>query len=238
MTAANATRLDQVFDRLQAYPQRDILLDDSFREWIVSADDDALNRINAHTLATLWNVEVHPVLVWLIYASQVGLFDLNWEAHCTHCDGLSNITGRLGTIGHESSCKMCQVDFAIHSDENVEVTFSINPAIRPTQPSLLVSMPEGVVQLGKWDTSQPITLNMDKAGQYFFAHIPPGGDMVATRFDVRPGQPPLESLAVTFFPEAASPAQSELGPSTARITITGVPEVFGIYRDDTQPLRP
>src|SRR3954462_56050 len=135
MTIANATRLDQAFERLQAYPQRNASLDYRFRDWIETADDDALNRINAHTLATLWSVDVHAVLSWLIYASQVGLFDLNWEAHCDHCDGTATTTSRLGTLGHDSSCKMCQVDFNVHSDENVEVTFSISPAIRPTQPS-------------------------------------------------------------------------------------------------------
>src|SRR6476620_9720621 len=133
MTVANASRLDQAFDRVQAYPQRDFALDERFREWIQNADDDSLNRINAHTLAAEWNVSTNKVLVWLLYASQVGLFDLNWEAHCSHCDGVAILTNRVGALGHGSTCKMCQVDFGIHSDENVEVTFTVNPAIRSTQ---------------------------------------------------------------------------------------------------------
>src|SRR5450432_4810162 len=116
MSDINTNRLDYAFNRLQGYPQRDAALDSRFRDWIVSADDDMLNRINAHVLAESWNTDVRSLLAWLIYASQVGLFDLYWETHCTHCNGVSMASGRLGTIGHDSRCKMCQVSFPVNSD--------------------------------------------------------------------------------------------------------------------------
>ena len=156
MAEANINRLDHAYSRLEAYPQRDTSLDYRFRNWILAADDDSLNRINAYTLAADWNLDSHAVLIWLLYASQVGLFDLHWEAHCTHCNGITNIVQRLGTIGHDSSCKMCQVEVPVHSDENVEVTFTVNPSIRVTFPSLGVSIPGDAVPIGQWDATQPL----------------------------------------------------------------------------------
>src|SRR5258708_40314049 len=113
MSEVNSSRIDQAFNRLQAYPLRDASLDTRFRDWIVSAGDDNLHRINAYTLGTSWNLDPDKILGWLIYASQVGLFDLNWETHCTHCGGSSNSSTRLGALGHDSSCKMCQNKFEV-----------------------------------------------------------------------------------------------------------------------------
>ena len=151
MSEVNTNRLDQAFARLQAYPLRDSTLDRRFQEWICSADDDSLNRINAYALATAWNVNVQSVLLWLIYASQVGLFDLHWVTHCIHCNGTSHVTGRMGTVEHKSYCKMCQLGYSVHSDENIEVAFTVNPSIRPTQLSLQASLPPGVIAIGQWD---------------------------------------------------------------------------------------
>ncbi len=236
MAEVNINRLDHAFERLQAYPQRDSALDNRFRDLILNADDDTLNRINAYALAAFWNTDAHSLLVWLLYSSQVGLFDLHWETHCTHCNGSSNITVRLGTIGHDSSCKMCQVDFPVHSDENVEVTFTVNRSIRATSPSLESGLPDGAIAIGQWDATRPIELKMDQPGQYFLTHLESGKPGAVTRFDVREDQAPRPEMTVAFYPETASPAQTLIGPGTTTVTISGTTDIIGIYRDDTKPL--
>src|SRR5258708_22978523 len=111
MSEVNSSRIDQAFSRLQAFTLRDSSLDSRFRDWVVSAGDDNLNRINAYTLGAAWNLDPHKVLVWLTYASQVGLFDLNWETHCIHCGGASNSSTRLRALEHDSSCNICHNKF-------------------------------------------------------------------------------------------------------------------------------
>src|SRR5262249_28216702 len=117
MADTNLSRLDQGFHRLQAYPQRNPSLDFRFRELIQTGDDSALSHINAYHLAENWNVDPRSVLVWLLYSSQAGLFDLNWVTRCIHCTGVSNVSGRLGLIGHQDSCMSCQQSFDVHSDQ-------------------------------------------------------------------------------------------------------------------------
>ena len=236
MSEINAKRLDQAFDRLQAYPLRDSTLDQRFREWMLTTDDDSLLRINAYNLAAGWNVAEGAVLLWLIYASQVGIFDLHWEAHCSHCNAPTIITDHLGAIGHEAECKMCQVTGSVHSDENVEVRFTINPSIRAIQPSLQATMPPGAVAVGQWDTAQPITMKMEQPGEYFLVNLVAGRPVAMTRFDVIKEKTPIPEMKVTFYPESASPAFTELGPGTTTFTVEGIPHVFGVYRDNTQKL--
>src|SRR5258708_11550068 len=113
MSAPNSNRIDTAFSRLEAYPLRDASLDRRFRDWIVSADDDTLNRINAYALGASWKLDPHKLFVWLTYASQVGLFDLNWETHCTHCCRSSRSSPQLGNLGDDSTCNMCHVVFEV-----------------------------------------------------------------------------------------------------------------------------
>src|SRR5260221_10545785 len=234
MSAPNSNRIDTAFSRLEAYPLRDASLDRRFRDWIVSADDDTLNRINARALGTSWKLDPHKLLVWLTYASQVGLFDLNWETHCTHCGGSSGSSPRLGSLGHDSSCKMCQVDFEVHSDENVEVTFTSNPSIRATAPSVQVGLPAGVVPLGQWSTPQPIPFKMEQRGQYFLMHLVAGRPGGSVRFEVEKEHAPVSDVKVVFYPESATPSNIILGPGTTNVSIEGVPDVIGLYRDPSQ----
>jgi hypothetical protein len=128
------------------------------------------------------------------------------------------------------------MEFAVHSDENVEVTFTVNPSIRVTFPSLGVSIPGDAVPIGQWDATEPIALKMDQPGQYFLIHLVGGGPGAVSRFDVRDGQAPRPEMRVTFYPESASPAQTDVGPGTTTVLAEGTPQLIGIYRDDTKPL--
>src|SRR5258708_18300306 len=101
-----------------------------------------------------WNDDARSVLVWVIYCSQAGLFDLKWETRCAHCTGVSNVSNRLGLLGHESSCMSCQSTFDIHSDQTVEVTFTVNRAIRATQTPIRALIPDYVEILGECDATQ------------------------------------------------------------------------------------
>jgi class 3 adenylate cyclase len=227
----NLARLDQAFDRLQAFPQRGIPWDARFRNLILTGTDDALNRINARVLSDEWGAPARGLLTWLIYASHVGLFDLNWESHCPHCTGLTHMDGHLGGIEHESHCNLCQVDFSTHADHNVEVTFSVSPSVRATQPTLAAFLPRSASALGVFDAAQPISYRFEEPGQYFLANAQGGIGRAPARLDVAPGSPTVPEVNVSFFPESVSPRLTALGPGQTAINVQGAPQVILLYRD-------
>ena len=238
MFEVNTNRLDQAFARIQAYPSRDASLDQRFRELILSAEDERLNRLNAYTLAAAWGVSEPPILLWLIYASRVGLFDLHWVTHCGHCNGTTGMAARMGEVGHETYCKMCESGTPIHSDENIEVAFTVNPAIRPTQESLKANMAPGAVPIGQWDGKQPITLNLDRPGKYYLLNLQDGHPSAASRFDVEKDSAPRSEITIVYSPEIASPSELKVGLGSMTVTTEGATHIVGIFRDFVAPLPP
>lgn len=228
----NHGRLEQAFERLQTYVQRDSSLDAHFRALITAEDSNALIRMNAFQLAEKWGVRPRAVLAWMLFASQVGLLDLNWETFCPHCTGMSKTTQRLGTIGHDSECKMCQVSFSIHSDENTEVTFTVNRGIRPVQLTFESFLTYNELFLGSLDATKPITLTLDKPGSYFLMAPSTSGLGGVFRLSVKADYPPLTEANVTFYPESTLPKNMQAGLGKIVITTEGADYLFGMYRDD------
>lgn len=128
--SANQARLDEMFQRLGDYARRNPSLDRLFRTLIEAGSNTDVQRINAYRLAHKWSVAPRDVLSWMLYASDAGLFDLHWESHCPHCNGLLDTMERLGDIPNGTVCIACQVNVDNHFDQNVVVTFSVTPAIR------------------------------------------------------------------------------------------------------------
>jgi adenylate cyclase len=235
MSTVDTTRLDQAFERLRVYDQRDTGLDSHFRELILHGKDESLNRINAYRLASSWNVTPHSVLLWLLYATQVGLFDLNWETQCPHCTGTSKVVKRLGAIGHDGECKMCQTNFAIHSDENIEVTFSITRTIRTALPNLTNYLTYNEAFLGTFDGKQPVELHLDRPGKYFLAAFEGLRFGGVYRINVEKNYALLSEVYVTFYPEVTSPKQSQSGLGKITVYAEGALQLLGLYRDDNHP---
>ncbi len=238
MADTNLSRLDQGYHRLQAYPQRDTSLDSRFRELIQGGDDSALSHINAYHLAAAWNVESQPVLVWLLYSSQAGLFDLNWVTRCPDCTGVSNVSGRLGLLGHESSCMSCQATFGVHSDQTVEVTFTVSRSIRATQTPIRALVPDYVEILGECDATQPIVLDMQKPGRYVLANVVGEMPDSMARIDVEPGKPTLSEIDLTYYPKAVSPQLTVLGPGTMTLHVKGASKIAIFFGGADTPRAP
>ena len=58
-----------------------------------------------------------------------GWFDLRWDYHCPHCQGIPEFSSHLGNAHAEGHCPLCQVDFRNELDQNVEVTFTAAPKL-------------------------------------------------------------------------------------------------------------
>jgi len=99
-------------------------------ETIEQADDITLARIRSHTLADYWNLPRRDVLEVCLWATRVGLLDLQWEMVCPHCRGSAQTSNSLTGLRSEVYCETCDVDFTVNFDQAVELTFRPNPSVR------------------------------------------------------------------------------------------------------------
>jgi adenylate cyclase len=99
-------------------------------EMIEQADDITLSRIRSHALADYWGLPRRDVLEVCLWATRVGLLDLQWEMICPHCRGSAQMSRSLTGIQSEVYCESCNVDFTINFDRAVELTFRPNPSVR------------------------------------------------------------------------------------------------------------
>ncbi len=99
-------------------------------EMIARADDLTLARIRSHTLADYWMLPRREVLEVCLWATRVGLLDLQWEMICPHCRGAAQSSRSLSGIRSDVYCAGCNVDFTVNFDQQVELTFRPNSAIR------------------------------------------------------------------------------------------------------------
>ncbi len=99
-------------------------------EAIERADDITLSRMRSHALADYWGLPRKDVLEVCLWATRVGILDLQWEMICPHCRGAAQTSRSLTGIQSEVLCETCDVDFTVNFDRAVELTFRPNPSVR------------------------------------------------------------------------------------------------------------
>ncbi len=97
---------------------------------IEQADDLTLARIRSHALADYWGLPRRDVLEICLWATRVGLLDLQWDLICPHCRGAKQTSASLSGIRSQVYCDNCNIDFTVSFDNTVELTFRPNPAVR------------------------------------------------------------------------------------------------------------
>ena len=99
-------------------------------ELIEQADDLTLARIRSHALADYWGFARRDVLEICLWATRVGLLDLQWDLICPHCRGAAFTSRSLTGINSQVYCESCDVDFTVNFDHTTELTFRPNPSVR------------------------------------------------------------------------------------------------------------
>ena len=102
----------------------------SLVEMIEQADDLALARLRSHVLADTWGFPRRAVLEVCLWATRIGLLDLQWDIICPHCRGANQSSSTMRDIRPEAHCDACNIDYTVNFDRQVELTFRPNPAVR------------------------------------------------------------------------------------------------------------
>ena len=101
------------------------------RRMLSEGDDFAVFKVNAFRVAEEVQVPRTDALRGFLYATKLGLFDLGYDIHCPSCKGFTDATRRLLKLSAKSRCGTCEAGFEVDFEKHVEVTFTVNPAVRP-----------------------------------------------------------------------------------------------------------
>lgn len=103
---------------------------EQFGQWIRNAPDEALFRVNVLAWAQSRGIEERLALDLFLHAASAGVFDISWGVICPNCAILITALSGLKSINTTTFCRLCQQGFQSALDDNIEVSFSIAPAIR------------------------------------------------------------------------------------------------------------
>jgi len=87
-------------------------------------------KINAFRLATELGVPRGDAVRALLFATRIGLLDLSWDIHCPSCHGVPEYHKHLMNVRTTAHCGLCVLDWTLNLEDQVEVTFTVNPDVR------------------------------------------------------------------------------------------------------------
>jgi class 3 adenylate cyclase len=97
---------------------------------IEEADEMTLARIRPYALADYYKWSRRAVLETCLWATRLGMLDLQWDLICPMCRGAGESNSSLRDINSNVHCDGCKIDFTVNFDRSVELTFRPNPSIR------------------------------------------------------------------------------------------------------------
>lgn len=87
-------------------------------------------KINAFRIADELKIPRSDALRGFLYATRLGLFDLQWDIYCPSCRGLPEYYRHMMGLKRRGHCPLCEIDWELDFEKQVEVTFTVNPALR------------------------------------------------------------------------------------------------------------
>ncbi|GAB4295194.1 MAG: hypothetical protein Fur0025_32210 [Oscillatoriaceae cyanobacterium] len=98
---------------------------DSLYKWILKSDAGQRHRINPHQIARDCFMDLSLTVTGCLQAVKGGIFDLNWDIRCPHCDMVCDEHHDLSQASGFGKCPMCEIEFESDFAQRVEVTFSL-----------------------------------------------------------------------------------------------------------------
>ncbi|HNY10662.1 MAG TPA: DUF5939 domain-containing protein [Candidatus Wallbacteria bacterium] len=119
-----------LIDALETSRHCEVAAVSAIKKILASEKDFDCYKINAFRVAFDAGVENSDMLRAFLYATKLGLFDLNWDIHCPSCHGIPDYHKHLMGLKKTAHCDLCAINWDLDFEEQVEVTFTVNPDIR------------------------------------------------------------------------------------------------------------
>lgn len=94
------------------------------------ADEQALYRINPHSLAAEHGLKPASVVEVMLHATHAGLFQLSWSLLCRGCGSVVESFRSLSCLNDHFFCADCDRERASVLDDNIIVAFTVHPSVR------------------------------------------------------------------------------------------------------------
>jgi class 3 adenylate cyclase len=103
---------------------------------IAQGSDEEVLRMRPFALARRWGLSREAVLGTFLYATTVGLLELDWELMCPNCRVPKAGFRTFGTVTEQFHCDLCGVDYAADLDRTTELRFSVHPSVRKAEDAI------------------------------------------------------------------------------------------------------
>lgn len=90
-----------------------------------------LYHANPRLLAARLGLEERTSLKVLLAALHEGIVTLHWDIRCVHCGTLDHRHAALAQLHHDFQCTACHLISSPRLDQNIRITFSPQPSLRP-----------------------------------------------------------------------------------------------------------
>jgi class 3 adenylate cyclase len=150
----NELVLEQKLQALARYPLLDAAVINQFGAVVRGLDDWSLFRINPLRFATDHQLGPAAAIDLFVHGAKVGLFDFAYHMVCPGCGGVEHSHHALDQIEPDMfHCTSCNMDVKSDLDDQVQVTFTLNPAVGTLQ----IDPYEGRETYGRYFFSQDLT---------------------------------------------------------------------------------
>lgn len=127
----NKQTLEQKLHALRRYPRFEDDTVQRFGEILHQLDDWSLLRMNPLRFARQHGFDPLISTDLFIHGARVGLFDFSYELLCPKCGGMEYSHLALDELPTDTfHCLNCNMDVPVMLDDQVQVSFTINPAVR------------------------------------------------------------------------------------------------------------
>ncbi|HEY1016645.1 MAG TPA: DUF5939 domain-containing protein [Herpetosiphonaceae bacterium] len=125
----NEAALSQTLDRLGASPVSPAVVE-ALAGVIRAGRDEEVVQMRPFVLADRLGIDRLELLRAFLYATEAGLFDMNWDVLCPNCRVSRETASSLRNLRQGSHCDTCNISYDVNFDEYVELRFSIHPTVR------------------------------------------------------------------------------------------------------------
>lgn len=104
---------------------------DAIARLIKDGEDHELNRVNVLDFARQHGVDEEHAISAFLHSARLGLFDLGWNVLCPGCGGVLGAHTTLKALKPDDyHCALCACGYKASVDDQVEVSFTVNPRVR------------------------------------------------------------------------------------------------------------
>ncbi|HEY9843380.1 MAG TPA: DUF5939 domain-containing protein, partial [Candidatus Obscuribacterales bacterium] len=150
--------------------------------YLLSAPDAYAARIRPFELAELYDLLPLETLRFCLLAARAGYLHLRWDMRCPSCKGPKENSEHLGGVSAHAFCPTCALDYTVGFDQNLELTFFPDPALRKVDESHFcagspANTPHLPLQANFWPLDER-TLSLELApGVYVFRSPSVAGEL-------------------------------------------------------------